>query len=161
MKSFLLLSSLFFSLMISAQDVEEQNDVLFQENSRNINRLEIQEPFYQLPIKGCTNLNVATFEGGVSAYKKLLSKYMYNYLNSDLYRLNGDFSFILTIDENGKITDLKCSPNIPNSKFFFDDMEYIFRRIRKNWSPATCNGKPISSQIKIKIKFSSMSVDID
>ncbi len=152
---------LLFSSLAFAQDVEEQNDVAVQENSQNINRLEVLEPFYQLPVKGCVNFRSAQFEGGVIAYKKLLTKYMYEYLNSDLYKLNGEFSFLITINPLGQVTDLKSSPNVPNSKYFFDDMEYIFRRIKKDWTPAVCNAKPVSSQVKIKIKFSSISVDIE
>ncbi len=161
MKYLFFLCSLFCAVMVSAQDVEEQNDVSFLENSKNINRLEILEPFYQLPLKGCADFKPAQFEGGVSAYKAMLSKYMYNYLNSDLYKLNGTFSFTITIDEKGRVTELKSAPNVPNSKYFFDDMEYIFRRIKKNWTPAQCNGQPVSSQVKIKMKFSSVSVDVD
>jgi hypothetical protein len=148
-----------FSGTVFAQDLEERND-LSLENSKNINQLIVKEPFYQLAVKGCNNLHQAEFPGGMRVFKKTLSNFMYDYLNSDMYKLNGDFSFVVTIDENGKITEVVGHPAVPNSKYFFEDMQYVFRRIKQNWTPASCDGKPISSQLKINIHFNSMSIDI-
>lgn len=85
---------------------------------------------------------------------------MYNYLNSDFYVLNGDFNFTITINETGKVVGIDGSPKVANSEIFFDDMKYIVRRIKKNWIPATCNNRPIISQIKIKMNLSSMATDL-
>ena len=159
MKLLSLFACLAFSGVIYAQDLEERNDIS-TEKSRNINQLIVKEPFYQLAIKDCPNAKSAEFEGGVKSFKKTLASYMYDYLNSDMYKLNGDFSFVITIDETGKITEVVGYPSVPNSKYFFEDMQYVFRRIIQNWSPATCNGQPIPSQIKINIHFNSMSIDI-
>lgn len=85
---------------------------------------------------------------------------MYVYLNTDFYVLNGDFAFALTIDQNGKVTNIEGTPKVANSRVFFDDMKYIVRRIKKSWIPATCNGLPVTSQIKIKINLSTIATDL-
>lgn len=161
MKPFAVFLSIFaFSGILLAQDLEERDEVSLNENSKNINKIEIREPLYQIKVKGCADFTPAAFEGGAEAYKTLLKKYMYNYLNSDLYRLNGDFSFLLSIDENGRVTDVEGSPKVANSSIFFDDMKYVVRRIKPNWNPAKCDGKPVTSQIKIKMNFSSATADL-
>lgn len=160
MKPLLFLVAFIFSGLVFTQDIEEREDIATF-NSKNINRLEIREPFYQIAVKGCTDFKPAQFDGGIPAFKNLLSKYMYEYLNSDLYRLNGDFSFLITINDKGQITEVIGSPKVENSRYFFDDMEYVFRRIKNLWNPAKCNGKSIASQVKINIRFSSMTVEVD
>jgi len=90
----------------------------------------------------------------------MLRKYMYDYLNTDFYVLNGDFTFTLTVDQNGKVTNIEGSPKVSNSQVFFDDMKYVVRRIKKNWIPASCNGQPVTSQIKIKMNLSSIATDV-
>jgi hypothetical protein len=74
--------------------------------------------------------------------------------------LNGDFTFTLTVDQNGKVTNIEGSPKVSNSQVFFDDMKYVVRRIKKNWIPANCNGQPVTSQIKIKMNLSSIATDV-
>ena len=159
MKLLSLFACLAFSGVIYAQDLEERNDIS-TENSRNINQLIVKEPFYQLAIKDCPNAKSAEFEGGIKSFKKTLANYMYDYLNSDMYKLNGDFSFVITIDETGKITEVVGHPSVPNSKYFFEDMKYIFRRINKKWKPATCVGVPTTSKVKINMTFSSMGIEV-
>lgn len=60
---------------------------------------------------------------------------MYTYLNSDFYTLSGDFTFTLTIDAKGKVTDVSGDPKVLNSEVFFDDMQYVVRRIKKTGLP--------------------------
>lgn len=156
----------FFGILISgctfaqSMDLEDRDDSFILENNKNILKFDIKVPFYQVKTKGCTDFRAASFEGGAEAYKTLLSKYMFEFLNSDYYTLNGDFTFTLTIDEQGKVTHLEGSPKIQFSEVFFDDMEYIARRIKKNWVPAICDGKPVKSQMEIKMRFSSVSADL-
>ncbi|WP_330744458.1 hypothetical protein [Chryseobacterium sp. CP-77] len=143
-----------------AQDQEERDDSFIRESNKNLLKIDIREPFMQVAVK-CNAFKPAAFEGGVAAYKDILNRYMYAYLNSDFYALTGDFTFTLVLDDKGKVTDVKGMPKVANSEVFFDDMQYVVRRIKKNWIPASCNGKPVASQIKVKMNFSSMSVDID
>ncbi|MFP7656400.1 hypothetical protein [Chryseobacterium proteolyticum] len=156
---------LFLSLLISVflfgqQDVEDRDDSFITETNKNILKIDIKEPLLQIAIKNCIDFKPAAYEGGASVYKETLRKYMYNYLNSDFYVLNGDFNFTITINETGKVVGIDGSPKVANSEIFFDDMKYIVRRIKKNWIPATCNNRPITSQIKIKMNLSSMATDL-
>lgn len=143
-----------------AQDQEERDDSFIRESNKNLLKIYIRDPFMQVAVK-CNDFKPAAFEGGVAAYKDILNRYMYAYLNSDFYALTGDFTFTLVLDDKGKVTDVKGMPKVANSEVFFDDMQYVVRRIKKNWIPASCNGKPVASQIKVKMNFSSMSADID
>ena len=155
---------LFLALCVAnfsfAQDQEDRDDSFIRDSNKNLLKIDIKEPFMQVAVK-CNDFKPAGFDGGVAAYKNILNKYMYAYLNSDFYALSGDFTFTLTIDAKGKVIDVKGVPKVENSKVFFDDMQYVVRRIKKNWTPASCGGQPVSSQMKIKMSFSSISTDID
>ncbi|NIF07275.1 hypothetical protein F3J23_17790 [Chryseobacterium sp. Tr-659] len=143
-----------------AQDQEDRDDSFIRDSNKNLLKIDIKEPFMQVAVK-CNDFKPAAFEGGVAAYKTVLNKYMFAYLNSDFYALTGDFVFTLVLDAKGKVVDVKGMPKVPNSEVFFDDMQYVVRRIKKNWTPASCNGQPVASQIKVKMNFSSISTDID
>lgn len=144
-----------------AQDLEERDDTfIIRESNKNLLKIDIKEPFMQVAVK-CSGFRPAAYEGGVAAYKNILNKYMYAYLNSDFYALTGDFTFTLILDDKGKVVDVKGMPKVQNSEVFFDDMQYVVRRIKKNWTPASCNGQPVASQIKVKMNFSSISTDIN
>jgi hypothetical protein len=161
MKSLVLFMGLFVSNFAFAQfDVEERDDNMITENNKNILKIDIKEPLLQVAVKNCNDFKAASFEGGISAYKEMLRRYMYVYLNSEFYVLNGDFTFTMTIDQTGKVTNIEGSPKVTNSEVFFDDMKYIVRRIKKNWIPASCNGQLVTSQIKIKMNFSSIATDL-
>ena len=161
MKTVALLIGFFVSNFAFAQnDVEERDDTMITENNKNILKIDIKEPLFQVAVKNCSNFKAAGFEGGIPVYKETLRKYMYDYLNSEFYVLNGDFTFTLTVDQTGKVTNIEGSPKVANSQVFFDDMKYVVRRIKKSWIPASCNGQPITSQIKIKMNFSSIATDV-
>lgn len=161
MKTIVLLIGLLTANFASAQfDIEERGDDFIAENNKNILKIEIKEPLFQVAVKNCNDFKTADFEGGVSAYKEILKKNMYVYLNTDFYVLNGDFTFTLTIDQTGKVINIEGAPQVDNSRIFFDDMKYLVRRIRKNWIPAMCNGKPVTSQVKIKMNLLSIAADV-
>ncbi len=154
---------LFLALCIAnfsfAQDQEDRDDSVIRESNKNILKIDIREPFMQIAVK-CNDFKPAAFEGGIVMYKDTLNKYMYSYLNSDFYALTGDFTFTLSLDAKGKVIDVTGFPKVANSEVFFDDMQYVVRRIKKNWIPASCSGQPVPSKIKVKMSFSSMSVDL-
>jgi hypothetical protein len=141
-------------------DVEERDDSMITENNKNILKIDIKEPLLQVAVKNCNDFKAVSFEGGIPVYKETLRKYMYDYLNSEFYVLNGDFTFILTIDQTGKVINIEGSPKVANSEVFFDDMKYVVRRIKKNWVSASCNGQAVTSQVKIKMSFSSIATDL-
>ncbi|WP_345991367.1 hypothetical protein AAEU33_05850 [Chryseobacterium sp. Chry.R1] len=115
---------LFLSLLISVflfgqQDVEDRDDSFITETNKNILKIDIKESLLQIAIKNCTDFKTAAYKGGASVYKETLRKYMYNYLNSDFYVLNGDFNFTITINETGKVVGIDGSPKVANSEIFF------------------------------------------
>lgn len=157
--------ALFIGLLVSnvalAQfDVEERDDNMITENNKSILKIDIKEPLLQVAVKNCNDFKAAGFEAGIPVYKETLRKYMYDYLNSEFYVLNGDFTFTLTIDQTGKVINIEGSPKVANSEVFFDDMKYVVRRIKKNWVSASCNGQAVTSQVKIKMSFSSIATDL-
>ncbi|WP_034752163.1 hypothetical protein [Chryseobacterium daeguense] len=156
----LIVSLLLFSPVFGQYDVEERDDNFITENNKNILKIDIKEPLLQVAVKNCNDFKAAGFEGGIPAYTDTLRKYMYVYLNTDFYVLNGDFTFTLSIDQTGKVTNIEGSPKVANSEVFFDDMKYVVRRIKKNWTPAMCNGQPVTSKVKIKMNLSSMGTDV-
>lgn len=160
MKTLIVLLGLFVANFSFAQDLEERDDSFISENNKNLLKIDIKEPFLQVAVKNCNDFKPAAFEGGAAAYKEILRKYMYTYLNSDFYTLTGDFTFTLTINTSGKVTDVTGAPEVLNSKVFFDDMQYVVRRIKKNWIPAMCNGQPVKSEMKLRMSFSSFSSDM-
>ncbi|KFF20480.1 energy transducer TonB [Chryseobacterium sp. JM1] len=161
MKAFtLFIALLVTNFALAQQDVEDRDDNPITEINKNLLKIDIKEPLLQVAVKNCDDFKPAAFEGGVAVYKETLRKFMYDYLNSDFYVLNGDFTFTLTIDQTGKVTNIEGSPKVSNSAYFFDDMKYVVRRIKKSWVPASCNGQPVSSQIKLKMSFSSIATDL-
>lgn len=162
MKSAFIILCLALSNLVFAQqnDLEDQeSNFVISETNKNILKIVINDPL-QVAVKDCTSFKAAKVDGGVSNYTEILREYMFNYLNSEFYVLNGNFTFTLTVNETGKIVKIDAGPKVDNSEIFFDDMKYIIRRIKNNWIPANCNGKPVASEIKIKMNFSSVATDI-
>ncbi|MDQ0783675.1 energy transducer TonB [Chryseobacterium sp. W4I1] len=161
MKAFILfITMLVANFTFAQQDIEERGDNNIAEVNKNLLKIDIKQPLLQVAVKNCNDFKPAGFEGGVLVYKETLRKFMLDYLNSDFYVLNGDFTFTITIDQTGKVTDIEGSPKVANSSYFFDDMKYVVRRIKKDWIPASCNGHPVTSQVKIKMNISSISTDL-
>lgn len=160
MKTLVLFIGLIAANFAMAQDLEDRDESFIVENNKNLLKIDIKEPFFQVAVKSCNDFLAASFEGGAAAYKEILRKYMYTYLNSDFYTLTGDFTFTLTIDAMGKVVDVIGEPKVLNSEVFFDDMQYVVRRIKKDWKPAMCNGQPVKSEMKLKMSFSSLSADM-
>ncbi len=159
MRTILVFFALCVANFVFAQELEDRDDSFIVENNKNLFKIDIKEPFLQVAAK-CNDFKPAFFEGGASAYKSILSKYMYTYLNADFYTLSGDFTFSLIIDDKGKVIDAVGSPKVLHSEAFFDDMQYVVRRIKKTWNPATCNGQSVKSEMRVRMNFSSLSVDM-
>lgn len=142
-----------------SQDLDEQDESFIAERNKTILSIDVKEPFLQVKPGHCTNFKEVSINSGVSSYKDLLTKYMYMYLNSEYYTLSGEFTFTLTIDKEGKVSNIQGQPDVRNSSVFFEDMKYIIRRIKDTWNPAQCNGVPIDSKLKIKMNFSSLNTE--
>lgn len=85
----------------------------------------------------------AEFPGGMEAFRKEFMTMVYGYVDVTAYAVNGPFSFIITIDEKGKMSELVIYPKVKNDEEFVQDMTFAM----KKWKPATIDGKPISSNI--------------
>jgi len=97
----------------------------------------------------------AEFPGGQAAFQKEFMKMVHAYVDITAYAVNGKFSFVLTIDEKGKMSELKIHPKVKFDKEFKQDMNFAMKRIKKKWKPAIKNGVPVSSNIIFEINFTS------
>lgn len=97
----------------------------------------------------------AEFPGGQNAFKNEFMKMVHAYVDITAYAVNGKFSFVLTVDEKGKMSELKIYPKVRNDEEFKQDMNFAMKRIKKKWMPAIKNGVPVSSNIIFDINFTS------
>ena len=101
----------------------------------------------------------AEFPGGQNAFRNEFMKMVHGYVDITAYAVNGKFSFVLTIDEKGKMSELKIYPKVKDDENFKQDMNFVMKRIKKKWKPAIQNGTPVSSNIIFEINFSSEHAD--
>jgi len=101
----------------------------------------------------------AEFPGGKEAFRNEFMKMVHGYVDLTAYAVNGKFSFVITIDEKGKMSEMKIYPKVRNDDEFRQDMDFAMRRIKKKWKPALQNGIPVSSNIIFEINFSSEHSD--
>ncbi len=97
----------------------------------------------------------AEFPGGQTAFRKEFMKMVHAYVDITAYAVNGKFSFVLNIDEKGKMSELKIYPKVKFDEEFKQDMNFAMKRIKKKWKPAIQNGVPVSSNIIFEINFTS------
>lgn len=97
----------------------------------------------------------AEFPGGQTAFRKEFMKMVHAYVDITAYAVNGKFSFVLIIDEKGKMSELKIFPKVKNDEEFRQDMDFAMRRIKKKWKPALQNGVPVESRYLFEINFTS------
>lgn len=163
MKTVLFLLIFAFS-WVPAQDVEDlQEGFFYAENSRNFFRVEIARPFGLYKPESCSDLSKFTraqFEGGDEAFSRELFKYISAYVDREIYVVNGPFFLHVSINSKGDVENLEVTPKVPNSQSFIRDLKFAVTRIKKRWSPAVCNEVPVSSKIRIKLNFTSESVDL-
>ena len=101
----------------------------------------------------------AEFPGGQNAFRNEFMKMVHGYVDLTAYSVNGKFSFVLTIDEKGKMSELKIYPKVKDDENFKQDMNFAMKRIKKKWKPAIQNGTPVSSNVVFEINFSSEHAD--
>ena len=61
----------------------------------------------------------AEFPGGMEAFRKEFMTMVYGYVDVTAYAVNGPFSFIITIDEKGKMSELVIYPKVKMMKNLF------------------------------------------
>lgn len=144
-----------------AQYVVEDNDIT--ENVREVVKqtiaLDLNNPleFYRLK---CENPLYAQFSGGENSFKQALSKNIQNDLNSGLYSVNGTFELHLNINKSGNLQSFKLLPEVLNSNLLYRDVEIALRKMNPKFKPATCNGVPVESKLRLKINFRTDSFDL-
>ena len=97
----------------------------------------------------------ASYPGGISVFRDDFMKMVYAYVDITAYAVNGKFTFIINIDENGKMTGLKSFPRVKNDDEFVEDMNFALKRLKKKWKPASLNDVPVATNISLQINFSS------
>lgn len=144
-----------------AQYVVEDNDIT--ENARDVMKqtiaLDLNAPleFYRLK---CENPMYAQFPQGENSFKQVLSKNIQNDLNSGLYSVNGTFELQLNLNKSGNLQYLKLLPEVQNGNLLYRDVELALRRMNPKFKPATCNGVPVESKLRLKINFRTDSFDL-
>ncbi len=149
-----------FTSLVNAQFLLEEFDDSdsFNEFGSAKIRYTTNRPFEFYRIK-CSNPTYAEFTGGEQKFKELLAQNMISYLDHDVYAINGTFSFEFTIDTKGVLKTFEIKPNVANAALFYKDMQFIVRRISESWKPATCDGEPIDSKLRMKIDFRTDVID--
>lgn len=154
---------IFSSFFLHAQEIEEmQEGYFFSESSKNFSRVDIKKPYDYYKVATCSDDSQfvrAKFDGGDAAFNRELFKYISAYVDKEIYVVNGTFFLNITIDENGKITEIDITPKVENSNMFLRDLRYAAEKIKKNWTPSKCNNIPVSSKIRIKMNFVTESTD--
>jgi hypothetical protein len=103
----------------------------------------------------------AVFDGGKESLQKEINKAL-EYVIQSNYVVEGKVTLVLQINEDGKYFLNSVYPaNLKNKQAFKDDMNYVIKRFKKKWQPATFHGKPVKSLFIYKINFSTMSYDED
>lgn len=103
----------------------------------------------------------AEYPGGQEVFRNEFMRMIYAYVDLTAYAVNGKFSFIITIDKNGKMSEMKIHPKVKYDEEFKQDMNFAMKRLKKKWKPAIQNGVPVSSNIIFDINFSSEHADHD
>ena len=101
----------------------------------------------------------AEFPGGQNAFQKEFMRMVHSYVDTNIYAVNGKFTFIIEVDEAGKMSNMKVYPRVRNYEEFLQDMTFAMKKIKKKWKPATKDGKLISSNHIFEIDFTTDYAD--
>lgn len=160
----LLFLMIFASVFFHAQEIEDlQEGFFFSETSKNFFRVDIKKPFDYYKVTSCDENSKfvrAQFEGGDAAFNRELFRYISAYIDKEVYVVNGTFFLRLSIDKEGKMTNLDVTPKVKNSEMFLRDLKFAVRKIKKTWTPSKCNAIPVDSKIRIKLNFVTESADV-
>ncbi|MEJ8597921.1 hypothetical protein JSO62_04350 [Riemerella anatipestifer] len=160
MKKLVLVLFCFITTVAFGQDIEDMQEGYNFFGGTNTHILvRISKPIFVADNKCSSNYEHARFEGGDALFSKDLAKYLVAYLDKDTYYAKGLFSINLEIDEKGRVGKTEVLPRLKNDDYFQTDVRYAIKRVKKAWKPATCNGVPVKSNIKIKTLFSPESYD--
>lgn len=103
----------------------------------------------------------AEFPGGNEAFQKEFMNMVHAYIDSALYALQGDLTFVFAIDKSGKATISEVLPKFKNNEMFLDDVQYALKKVKKKWKPAIKNGLPVESSFVMRVRFGVNAFDHD
>ncbi|WP_300673546.1 hypothetical protein [Soonwooa sp.] len=165
MKQIALIFTLFTSMAFAQADVEEQQDSSVSlEVARNVMVYDIRGVF-QIADKTCAvdqghTFTSVKYAAGEEQLRTDLKKRINKYLNMDAYAPDGNFYIDLTINRQGEISKIQPGPSIPNTRYFYQDLESAIKKLNTKWIPATCDSNPIESKVRVKLLFDSVSMDV-
>ena len=101
----------------------------------------------------------AEFPGGENAFQKEFMRMVHSYVDTNIYAVNGKFTFIIEVDEAEKMSNMKVYPRVRNYEEFLEDMTFAMKKIKKKWKPATKDGEPILYNHIFEINFTTDYAD--
>ncbi|GEN77833.1 energy transducer TonB [Chryseobacterium hagamense] len=107
------------------------------------------------------NYQKAEFPGGDETFRKEFMDMVHAYIDTALYAIQGNITFIFNIDPKGKISNIDVLPKFKNNEMFIDDMKYAAKKVKGKWKPAMQNGGPVDSKFVMKVNFSHNTYDHD
>lgn len=155
----IIILALFSVLLFAQQDLEQsRDDLVFEESGRALLFVNVRQPFAHFSSGDCAageNFVPAKYALGDEVYKRELERYILGYIDRERYQLQGSFYLTLTLDASGQIKEMFLGPNVQNSRYFFDDLRFVVRRIKDRWIPAKCGSTNTESRIRIQMNFNS------
>lgn len=138
------------------------DDPFLQENGRTLFSANLKHPMEHVRIQHCQaeHTRYARPSEGPEAFRKELFRTMQAYIDKETYALNGTFSFLFRISTQGRITDVRLHPKVANSELLERDLKLIIRRLKSSWVPASCNGAPLESEVRLKVNFQTEFFDL-
>lgn len=165
MKYIALLLTIFSGFAYAQTDVEEQQQEsnVSLDASRNIMTFDVKG-VYQLADNKCLpkdghQFSSVKYATGEADFILNLRKRINQAINSDFYAADGYFYIDVAVNRLGNITDITSGPNIPNTRYLYDDLKSAVKKVKGKWIPATCDGIAIDSKIRIKLIFDSAVID--
>lgn len=139
--------------------VEDSEVVLDNEMGKSRIGFDLKNPleFYRLK---CDKPSYAQFPGGENEFKNQIFEGMMAYLDHSAYSVNGSFDFIFEINKEGSLKKFTLLPEVNNSDMLYRDLNFIVRRMKGNWQPATCSGTAVDSKMRLRVNFSSQNYDL-
>lgn len=165
MKRLALVFSLISAFSFAQTDVEDQapESMVSLQTAQNVMTYDLRG-IYQIADKTCSvdqghTFNSVKYSEGEQQLNTDLKKRINQYLNSDAYAADGHFYIDLTISKSGDIKQINVGPDVPNTRYFYDDLKSAVKKIKGKWIPASCDATPIESKVRVKLLFDSLVID--
>lgn len=160
MKNLIFIFIFTFGFANAQRLIDETDDAQFlNEAAKATIKFDMKYPLEYYRLK-CTNPVYAQFPGGEENFKHELFKNMIAYLDNNTYAVNGTFLFVFEIGTDGKISNFTLKPNVLNGDMLFKDLNFIVKKTNEKWKSSTCEGKPVSTKVRLKVDFRTENFDL-